>query len=119
MPWIKEVCEDLVCGTALGMVKGIFGISLFTEAETEEIISLKKLALSVMAKSPEIVTEPIVCEAIRNGQKSALDTFAKNAPPESVAAGVITAAELVCTKAFKQRFTSVLMGACMNLVGCR
>ena len=118
MPWIKEVCEDVVCGASLGVVKGIFGISLFTEAETEEINSLKNLALSVMEKSPEIVTEPIVCEAIRKGQKSALDTFAKNASPEAVAAGVVTAAELVCTKSFKQRFTNVLMGACLNLVGC-
>jgi hypothetical protein len=118
MPWIKEVCEDIVCGGSLGIVKGVFGISLFTQAETEEIHNLKKLALSVMEKSPEIVTEPIVCEAIRKGQKSALDTFAKNASPEAVAAGVVTAAELVCTKSFKQRFTDVLMGACMNLVGC-
>ena len=71
-----------------------------------------------MEKSPEIVTEPIVCEGIRKGQKSALDTFAKNASPEAVAAGVVTAAELVCTKSFKERFGNVLMGACMNLVGC-
>jgi len=118
MPWIKDVCEDIICGGSLGIVKGIFGISLFTEAETEEINNLKKLALSVMEKSPELVTEPIVCEAIRKGQKSALDTFAKNASPEAVAAGVVTAAELVCTKSFKERFTNVLMGACLNLVGC-
>ncbi len=26
-------------------------------------------------------------------------------------------AQLVCTKSFKQRFTSVLMGACTNLIG--
>lgn len=32
--------------------------------------------------------------------------------------GVVTAAELVCNKAFKQRFAEVLMGACMNLAGC-
>ena len=31
---------------------------------------------------------------------------------------VVTAAELVCTKSLKQRFADVLMGACMNLVGC-
>jgi len=118
MPWLKDVCEDAICGSSLGIVKGVFGISLFTQAETEEINNLKTLALSVMEKSPEIVTEPIVCEAIRKGQKSALDTFAKNASPEAVAAGVVTAAELVCAKSFKQRFTDVLMGACMNLVGC-
>lgn len=118
MPWIKEVCEDVVCGGTLGVVKGIFGVSFFTASETEEIISLKKLALSVMEKSPEIVTEPVVCEAIRQGQKSALETFARKAPPEAVAAGVVTTAELVCSKALKTRFTEVLMGACMNLVGC-
>ena len=118
MSWIKEVCEDAICGSTLGIVKGIFGTSMFTEAETEEIVNLKKLALSVMEKSPKIVTEPVVCEAIREGQKSALDTFAKNASPEAVAAGVVTAAELVCTKSFKQRFADVLMGACMNLVSC-
>jgi len=118
MSWLKDVCEDAICGSSLGIVKGVFGISLFTEAETVEINNLKNLALSVMEKSPEIVTEPIVCEAIRKGQKSALDTFAKNASPEAVAAGVVTAAELVCAKSFKQRFTDVLMGACMNLVGC-
>ena len=77
-----------------------FGVSLFTEAEAEEIHSLKKLALSVIQKSPKIVTDPLICEGIRKGQKSALDTFAKNAPPEAVAAGVVTAAELVCTKSF-------------------
>jgi hypothetical protein len=118
MPWIKEVCEDVVCGGSLGVIKGIFGISVFTEAETEEINRLKSLALSVMKKSPEIVTEPIVCEAIRKGQKSALEKFANNASPEAVTAGVVTAAELVCTKSFKQRFTNILMGACLNLTGC-
>lgn len=120
MPWIKEVCEDTVCGSALGIVRGVFGISLFTEAETEEIGTLKKLALSVLEKSPKIVTEPVICEAIRKGQKSAIDTFAKNASPEAVAAGVVvvTAVELVCTKSFKQRFADVLMGSCLNLVGC-
>ena len=57
MPWIKDVCEDVICGSGLGVVKGVFGISLFTQAD-----NLKKLALSVMEKSPE------VCEAIRKGQ---------------------------------------------------
>jgi hypothetical protein len=81
-------------------------------------MSLKQLALSVMAKSPEMVGEPILCEAIRQGQKSALETFAKKATPEAVSAGVVVAAELVCKKAFTQRFADVLMGACLNLVGC-
>ncbi len=89
---------------------------MFTEAETEEIHHLKKLTLSVMEKSPEIVTEPIVCQAIQKSQKSALDS--KNVSTEAVAAGVVRAAELVCTKSLKKRFAGVLMGACINLVGC-
>ena len=116
--WMKEVCEDVVCGGALGLTKGIFGVSLFTASETEEIMSLKQLALSVMDKSPEIITQPIVCDAIKKGQKSGLQTFTTNASPEAVKAGVVTAAELVCNKAFKSRFKEVLMGACLNLVGC-
>jgi hypothetical protein len=118
MPWLKDVCVDTLCGASLGIVKGVFGISLFTAAEAEEILSLKQLALSVMQKSPEIVGEPIMCEAIRQGQKSALETFAKQATPEAVSAGVVVAAELLCKKAFTQRFADVLMGACLNLVGC-
>jgi hydroxymethylpyrimidine/phosphomethylpyrimidine kinase len=118
MAWIKDVCEDDVCGGTLGVVKGIFGVSLFTASETEEIASLKNLALSVIEKSPQMVTEPIVCDAIKTGQKYALETFAKNAPLEAFAAGVVTAAKLVCGKAFKQRFGEVLMGACLNLTGC-
>ena len=118
MPWIKEVCEDVICGVSLGIVKGVFGISFFTEAEVKEIHSLKKLTLSVIEKSPKIVPDPVICEGIRKGQQAALDKFSKNASPEVVAAGVVTAAELVCTKSFKARFTKVLMGACLNLVGC-
>jgi hypothetical protein len=115
---MKEVCEDALCGGGLGIVKGVFGISFYTSAEVEEIASLKKLALSVLQKSPELATDPLICEAIQKGQKSGLDAFAKKVPPEAVAAGVVTAAELVCTKSFKIRFADVLMGACMNLVGC-
>jgi hypothetical protein len=118
MPWIKDVCVDAICGTCLGVVKGAFGISVFTTEEAEEINSLKKLALSVMGKSPATITDPIVCEAIRKGQKYGLEIFAKNASPEAIAAGVVTAAELVCTKSFKQRFADVLTGACLNIVGC-
>jgi hypothetical protein len=93
MPWFKYLCTDVLCGGSLGIVKGVFGLSIFTESETEEIVSLKKLALSVMQKAPEIVTEPIICEGIRNGPKSALETFTKRLSPEGVAAGVGTAAE--------------------------
>ena len=59
MVWLKEICEDVVCGGALGIVKGVFGISLFTETETEEINSLKELALSVLEKSPEIAGQSV------------------------------------------------------------
>ena len=86
--------------------------------EAEEIYNLKKLALSVMEKSPEIVTNLIVCEAIKQGQKSARDTFTKNLSTEAVSVGVVIVAELICTKFFKQRFTGILMVACMTLVGC-
>jgi hypothetical protein len=116
MNWIKDICEDIVCGTGLGVVKGVFGISLFTEEETAEINDLKNLALSVMEKAPEIVTEPVICEAIRQGKQSGLDAFAKevkNTLPEEVATVVVSAAQ-----SFKQRFGDVLTGACMNLVGC-
>ena len=106
MPWIKDICVDALCGASLGVVKGIFGISVFTESEIDEINSLKQLALSVMKKAPEILTEPIVCDGIRNGQKSALDTFTKGLSPEAVAVRVGTAAKLVCTKSFKERFST-------------
>lgn len=104
MPWIREVCEDALYGTCLGLVKGIFGESLFTSAETQEIASLKELALSTIEKAPEFTTDALVCEGIRKGQKAALDQFSNKASPEMVAAGVVTAAELVCTKSFKARF---------------
>ena len=118
MFWIKEVCEDAICGSALGIVKGVFRISLFTSAETEEVNSLKKLALSTLEKAPEFTTDALVCEGIKKGQKAALDQFASKASPEMISAGVITAAELVCTKSFKSRFSDVLTGACLNLVSC-
>ena len=71
-----------------------------------------------MEKAPKTATEPIVCEGIRNGQKSTLDALTKGLSPEAVAAGVGTAAQLVCTKSFNERFKGILMGACTNLVGC-
>ncbi len=45
MPWFKEICVDVLCGGDLGIVKGASGVSIFTESETEEIHSLKQLAL--------------------------------------------------------------------------
>ena len=116
MPWIKETCENIICGVGLGFMKGAFGVSLFSKKEVEEISSLKKLVLSVVEKSPELTTDPLICEAIKNGQQSALDSFVKSAP--TGAATVIATAEIVCNKAFKERFKDVLMGACLNLTGC-
>ena len=118
MPWIKDVCVDAVCGTCLGICQGVFGISVFTAEELEEVNSLKNLALSVMEKAPPIVSDATVCKAIRSGKKSGLETFKKTASPQAVATGVVTAAELICNKSFKQRFGDVLTGACLNLVGC-
>ena len=93
-------------------------LSLFTTSETEEIMSLKQLALSTIEKAPEFTTDALVCEGIKKGQKAALDQFVSKASPEMGAAGVVTTAELVCNKSFKYRFASVLTGACLNLVGC-
>jgi hypothetical protein len=118
MPWIKDVCVNVICGGTLGIVRGIFGVSLFTADEVQEIDSLKRLALSVMEKAPKTATDPIICDAIKNRHENALEIFAKNASPEAVAAGVIATADVVCGKAFKERFTSVLIGACLNLIGC-
>ena len=114
MAWIK----DAVCGFVLGAVKGVCDVSFFTAEETEEVRSLNNLALSMVQKSTEISTDPVVCDAIQNGKQAGLDSFIKNAPPEAVSSGLVAAAELVCQKAFQERFRCVLMGACLNLVGC-
>ena len=39
MPWIKEVCEDTICATGLGIVQGLFGVSVYTSKEVEEASS--------------------------------------------------------------------------------
>lgn len=100
---------------------GIWGISLFTGPETQEINSLDKLAASLMEKSNEIIggtTDAAICEGIRNDQMSALETFSRNAPPEAIQVGIVAAAEVICKKSFQNRFREVLLGACINLVGC-
>ena len=120
MPWfkvLKEICTDAACGVVLGVTPGVFSVSFFTAEEAEEIANLKQLTLSVMEKSPKIVTDSVVCEGIKEHQKSALQAFTSKAPPEVVTTGVITAAELVCNKAFKARFADILMGAYLNLTG--
>ena len=114
MPWVKDVCTDALCGLAAGSIKGIFGISLFSASEVEEIESLKRLSLSLVSKSRNFTTDPSICEEIAKGSKSALKPVIDNAPSEAVAAGVA----VVCEKAFRQRFRDVLMGACLNLAGC-
>jgi hypothetical protein len=93
MARIKELCKEAICEGSLGVVQGVFGISLFTAAEAEEINALKALTLSVMKKAPEVLTAPIICEGIRNGQKATLDTFTQGLSPESIAADVVVAAQ--------------------------
>lgn len=112
------MCGDVICGGALGVVRGIFDVSLFTASETEEIMNYKPLALSVMEKAPEIITKPIIYETIKEGQKLGLEIFAKSASPEVVTDGIFAAAEVVCIKAFSTRFRKVLLGACLDLTGC-
>ncbi len=118
MSWIREVFEDAICASVLGCVRGAFGVSIFTEKEVEEIASLKKLALSVAEKAPKLATDPVVCEQIKTGQEIGLETFVKDIPAEATTTGVVAAAELVCRKTFCDRFKKILMGACLNLVGC-
>jgi hypothetical protein len=118
MPWIKEVCEDAICATGLGIVKGLFGVSVYTSDEVKEAANLQQLVASVLSKSPEFVTDSVICDSIKMGQTTGLESFAKTAPPEIVDAGVVAAATVVCNKAFKERFKAILMGACLNLVGC-
>ena len=115
---VSGVFEDVVCGCAFGIVTGICDVSFFTQSETEEIINLKKLAVSTMAKAPEFRSDPMICKGIKAGNKAMLAQFTNNASPELVSAGVVTAAEVVCNKSFKARFTDLLGAACLNLVGC-
>jgi hypothetical protein len=120
MAWPK-VCKDIIGGICVGGLQGLFGISLFTPEEAVEVANLQKLALSMIEKAPKIAkeaTQPAVCEAIREGQKSALNSVLAKAPADAAAVGAVAAAELVCNKAFSARFADVLMGACLNLVGC-
>lgn len=114
--FLREYCVDAICGTTIGIAKGIFGA--FSEDEIREVMDLEKLAEATIKKSPEFVTDAAICEGIKQGQYAALDEFAKTATPAMEEAGVILAAKLVCNKSFKARFASLLSGACLNLVGC-
>jgi hypothetical protein len=112
--FITSICKEAVCGIVTGSLEGIFGISLFSPVEAEEIYRLKKLSLSVMAKSKIVASDPALCQEIANGSSTALQTFINQTPSEVVAAS----AAVVCQKAFLTRFKGVLMGACLNLTGC-
>ena len=118
---IKENCVDAVAGAVTGICRGVFGIPLFTGPEAEEVSHLKSLALSVMEKAPSLAdqaTDPIICEAIKKSKEVALEKALKNMPKEAIAVGAVETARVVCGKAFRDRFSEVLMGACLNLVGC-
>lgn len=62
MPWLKEVCQDAVCGISLELAQGVFGMAAFTTAEVE---AFKKLALSTIEKSPEFTTAKVLEKAKR------------------------------------------------------
>jgi hypothetical protein len=112
--FITDVCKEAICGIITGSLEGLFGISLFSPVEAEEIYRLKKLSLSVMAKSNIVATDPALCQEIAKGSSTALQTFINQTPSEVVAAS----AAIVCEKAFLSRFKVALMGACLNLTGC-
>lgn len=101
---IRKVCMVRGGFGLVGLYDGIFIMSLFRSKKANEISSLKRLALSVIKKSPKLDTDPIICETLKQGYRRALETFAKNVPPEAVTTGVVAAAKLVCGKAVKQRF---------------
>ena len=113
-----EACFEAGCGLCLGFVKGVCGVSFYTPQEVEEVESLKKLAESVLRKSPEFITEESVCDGIKDGSVKALIRFKKNLPVEAVDAGVGGAANLICTKAFLPRFRKILMDACIAITHC-
>lgn len=68
MVWAKEAYENVVCGGALNIARGIFEVLFLTISEAEEVLNLKKLAISVMEKYYEIVIESVVYEAIQQGK---------------------------------------------------
>lgn len=72
MPWIKELCVNAICGGALGIRKGIFGIDLLTNKEVQEIESLRKLTHSVLTKSLEFSTDFRIYDAIKQGSLASL-----------------------------------------------
>jgi len=113
-----EACFEAGCGLCLGFLKGVWGVSLYTAQEFEEVESLKRLTESVLKKSSEFITEESVCEGIKDGSVKALAKFKSNLPTETVEAGVGAAATLVCKKAFLPRFREILMDACVTITHC-
>lgn len=77
--YIKDVCAKAFSGLAAG---GIFGVSLFSNSEVEEIENLKKLSVSIISKSPDFMTDRFICEEIIKDSKTDLQTFINNAPSE-------------------------------------
>jgi hypothetical protein len=112
---MKSLCQDAVCGIVAGSLEGLFGITFFSPGETEEIYRLKRLSVSVMAKSKVVTTDPAICQEIAKGSSTALQTFMDQPSTSEIVAAT---ALVVCEKAFLGRFKKVLMGACMNLTGC-
>jgi hypothetical protein len=112
---MQSLCKDAVCGIVEGSLEGIFGITLFSPGENEEIYLLKRLSLSGMAKSNLVTTDPAICQEISKGSSAALQTFMDQPSSSEIVAAT---ALVVCEKAFLGRFKKVLMGACMNLTGC-
>lgn len=98
-----------------GILKGTLGYDLYSPKEFSDIDILKKLTASLLSKSEPFVNDPALCkEIIETGSVPALKQALKNVPSEAIAAG----GAIVCEYAFRERMQKVLMGACLNLVGC-
>ena len=61
MPWFPNrfgnTCTEIICGGSLELLHGIFGFTAFTVEETEEIANIKKLTLSILEKSTQVITD--------------------------------------------------------------
>ena len=117
MNYAKDEAINVCSGFCLGMVQGIFGISIYTDVEIEEIHNLKTLALSIVSKWPPQIADPNFCrqaaEGLKSGSESVIETSYPFLPVTAAAA-----ADLVCSKAILPRFQKILAGACLNLIGC-
>lgn len=111
--WVKKACIDGACGLISGVAEDI-GVNLYSPSEVENISQIKTLAAGLMSQSPFFSTDKAICEQIKNCNKPALTELLKNVSNESFAKGVA----FVCASACQDRMRDVLMGACLNLVGC-